>query len=285
MVQPALEQEAAAAAGGGVSGSKHEAGADRGQPTFHGGAADLARRSVGSVSSHTELIGMAAHDLRNPLTVILSLSELLLSDPTLSLAERSEFVEMIRSHAHDMRRLIEDLLEISRIDSGKLELHLRPIGADAFVTEIVEGFRPRAEQKNIAVATEIAPGIKEVWLDRERIRQVLGNLLDNALKFSDSGTSVTVAVVPAGSWVEFSVLDQGPGITPEELETVFEAFESGSNRATGGESSTGLGLAICRRLIEMHGGTISVESSHPVGSRFYFRLPAQQPIGIPAQQG
>ena len=79
MVQPALEQEAAAAAGGGVSGSKHEAGADRGQPTFHGGAADLARRSVGSVSSHTELIGMAAHDLRNPLTVILSLSELLLA--------------------------------------------------------------------------------------------------------------------------------------------------------------------------------------------------------------
>ena len=224
-------------------------------------------------------LGMAAHDLRTPITIIRGYADLLL-DPRTSRDNLPEFVGLIRDTAQEMLDLLNDLLDITAIQSGKITLQPDIVDVPAFVERVVKLNRRIGEQKNIALITDLQPNLPPFMFDPSRIEQVLNNLISNAFKFSHSETTVTVAVglVDQGDMIEFAVIDQGQGIPPDELDKLFTAFQKISPRPTGSESSTGLGLSICKRLVELHYGVIGVDSQLGVGSRFYFRLPKSFPF-------
>jgi signal transduction histidine kinase len=221
-----------------------------------------------------EFLGMAAHDLRSPIGNIQNLAELILDDDGgMEQDERLEVVSMIRNLSHGMMNLLNDLLDIATIESGKIDLRPTPVAMKPYLREVEHYHRLLAERKKIHLITEVVDIIPVVLFDKERIRQVLNNLLSNAIKFSPMHTLVRLRVhlTPAG--LEFSVIDQGQGIRSEELSMLFGAFQRTSTKPTAGEQSTGLGLSICKKIVELHGGSIGVESEVGHGSRFFFVLP------------
>ena len=221
-----------------------------------------------------EFLGMAAHDLRSPIGNIQSLAELLLENhASLRSEERREVAVMIHKLARGMVNLLNDLLDITTIESGKIDLQPTPVPMTPYLAEIQHYHQRLAERKRIRLVTEVAENLPTVCFDQERIRQVLNNLLSNAIKFSPTHTLVRLTVLPTPMGVEFSVIDQGQGIRVEEQSMLFGAFQRTSVKPTAGEHSTGLGLSICKKIVELHGGTIGVESEVGRGSRFFFTLP------------
>jgi signal transduction histidine kinase len=221
-----------------------------------------------------EFLGMAAHDLRSPIGNIQSLAELMLeSGAEMDRQEYLELVTMICTMSRSMMRLLNDLLDIAAIESGKIELRLTPVAIVPYLAEIVSHHRLLAEHKKIRLVTKIAKGLPMAFFDKERIQQVLNNLLSNAIKFSPTHTVVTLEAYPMGAGIELAVTDQGQGIRPEERHRLFGAFQRLSTKPTAGERSTGLGLTICKKIVELHGGMIGVESEVGRGSRFSFVLP------------
>jgi signal transduction histidine kinase len=194
--------------------------------------------------------------------------------------ERLELVTMIRNMSRSMMALLNDLLDIAAIESGKIELRLTPVSIVPYLAEIVSYHRLLAEHKKIRLVTKIANGLPMVLFDQERIQQVLNNLLSNAIKFSPTYTVVTLQASPVSGGVKFAVTDQGQGIRPEERDRLFRAFQRLSTKPTAGERSTGLGLNICKKIVELHGGMIGVESEVGRGSCFYFILPVAEECGV-----
>lgn len=225
-----------------------------------------------------ELLGMAAHDLRSPISNIESLADLLLeSDAELGSDERFELITMIRQLSQGMMKLLNDLLDITAIESGKIALQFTSVSIPYYLMEIANYNRLLAEHKKISLVTDVAETLPNAVFDAERIRQVLNNLLSNAIKFSPMDTVVTLEAHCVATGVEFSVSDQGPGIRPEDQSKLFGAFQRVGPQPTAGESSSGLGLSICKKIVELHGGTIGLESTVGRGSRFYFTLPLERP--------
>jgi signal transduction histidine kinase len=221
-----------------------------------------------------EFLGMAAHDLRSPIGNVQSLAELILDhDVDMEQAERIEVVTMIRNLSQGMMNLLNDLLDITTIESGKIDLRPTPVAIRPYLREIEHYHRLLAERKKIHLITEVADNIPMAVFDKERIRQVLNNLLSNAIKFSPMHTVVRLRVHPTPAGIEVSVTDQGQGIRVEEQSKLFGAFQRTSTKPTAGEHSTGLGLSICKKIVELHGGSIGVESEVGRGSRFFFVLP------------
>jgi signal transduction histidine kinase len=221
-----------------------------------------------------EFLGMAAHDLRSPIGNIRNLAELILDDDgEMRHEERVEVVTMIHNLSQGMMNLLNDLLDITTIESGKIDLRPVPVVMAHYLVEIEHYHRRLAEHKKISLVTEVAENIPTVCFDSERIQQVLNNLLSNAIKFSPMHTVVRLRVCHTPAGIEFSVTDQGQGIRAEEQNRLFGAFQRTSTKPTAGEHSTGLGLSICKKIVELHGGTIGVESEVGRGSRFYFILP------------
>ena len=227
-----------------------------------------------------EFLGMAAHDLRSPIGNIQSLAELMLeSGAEMDRQESLELVTMICTMSRSMMTLLDDLLDIAAIESGKIELRRTPVAMVPYLAEIVSYHRLLAEHKRIRLVTKIAKGLPMAFFDKERIQQVLNNLLSNAIKFSPPHTVVTLEAYPMGAGIELAVMDQGQGIRPEERHRLFGAFQRLSTKPTAGERSTGLGLTICKKIVELHGGTIGVESEVGRGSRFSFVLPIVDECG------
>jgi two-component system sensor histidine kinase/response regulator len=221
-----------------------------------------------------EFLGIAAHDLRSPLGGIRSMAELLLDeDDAVEEAEAREFLGLIRSTSNQMLTLVNDLLDISRIEAGKIELQIETVELRPFLAEIEKYNQMLGRRKRIQFGMNCREDVLVGTFDRERIRQVLNNLVGNAFKFSPPETTVTLDVTSAGGLV-FSVTDLGQGIRSDELPLLFGAFQRTSTRPTGDEQSSGLGLSICKQIVEAHGGSIGVESTQGKGSRFYFCLPA-----------
>jgi signal transduction histidine kinase len=221
-----------------------------------------------------EFLGMAAHDLRSPISSIESLTDVLLeSDAEIGSDERVELITMIRQLSSGMMKLLNDLLDIAAIESGKIDLQLQSVSIPQYLTEVTSHNRFLAERKKISLVIQVAERVPAITFDRERIRQVLNNLLSNAIKFSPSQTVVALEARAVRMGVEFSVTDQGPGIRPEDQVKLFGAFQRLGTKPTAGESSTGLGLSICKKIVELHGGTIGVDSEVGRGSRFSFTLP------------
>ncbi|HEX8203546.1 MAG TPA: hybrid sensor histidine kinase/response regulator, partial [Isosphaeraceae bacterium] len=221
-----------------------------------------------------QFLGMAAHDLRNPLGVILNYSDFLLDDPGAAFStEQRAFLEIIRSSSDFMLRLVNDLLDVSLIEAGRLELDRKPVDLGRLTARAVGLNRLLAERKSILLSLSDAEDGPTLALDAGKIEQVLNNLITNAIKFSHAGTTVSVSVRRRGGAAEVAVADEGQGIPAAERERLFRPFGRTSVQPTAGEQSTGLGLSICRRIVEGHGGRIWAESQEGRGSTFTFALP------------
>jgi signal transduction histidine kinase len=221
----------------------------------------------------SEMLRTAAHDLRNPLGAILAVSELLLSEQSLEAEDIHEYHELIHREANSMLRLLNAVLDLQRLATGRLPLHRREVNLEEFIEEVADSGERLARRKDIRLETRIAPELQRAVFDGTRIRQVLDNLLDNAIKFSEPGQSILLEVSSAPRGVEFAVVDHGPGVPEEERHRIFLPFTRGSARPTAEERSTGLGLTICQTIIEQHGGILGVTGTPGQGSRFYFILP------------
>lgn len=236
-------------------------------------------------------IGMAAHDLRSPIQIVQGFVDLLL-DPRTPPSDYPEFHLVIRESMQNMMRMLNDLLDISRIESGAITLTPIEVDVPQFIARLIKINRPLGQRKSITLSADVSANVGKAVFDDERIEQVLNNLISNAFKFSYAETRVRVEVrcltapehaPDQNNSIEFDVVDQGQGIKPDELPLVFRDFGKISTRPTAGETSTGLGLSICKRLVELHGGTITVESELGAGSRFAFTLPLNIPRMIIAE--
>lgn len=223
-----------------------------------------------------KFLGMAAHDLRNPISVIGMYSEYLLAErKKMPEPQRDEFLKVIIEMSHFMHNLISDILDISKIEAGKLELEIKEENYREFLERAVQLNGVIANRKSIAVRLDYKASSDALRFDRNRLEQVLNNLIGNAVKYSHSGTEIVVTTEdgPNGTTILTKVADHGQGIPPGELESIFGAFNKSTTRSTAGEKSTGLGLAISKKMIEAHGGKIWVASELKKGSTFYFELP------------
>ena len=222
-------------------------------------------------------LGMVAHDLRNPIASIRMSAELL-ADPSAMLDgfERDEFLSDINRQAEYMVELIDDLLDVTKIESGHLDLHWEPIDLEAFLAETVRRHSSLATRKGTAV-TLVTHREGSVNADHKRLRQILDNLISNAVKYSPAGSTVEVSHRWEGDSWTVEVSDEGPGLTESDRRSLFEYFATLSAKPTGGENSTGLGMAITRRAVEAHGGEIGVDSQPGSGSKFWFTIPGAAP--------
>jgi signal transduction histidine kinase len=221
-----------------------------------------------------ELLGVAAHDLRNPLSIIGGYVDFLLSEQfDLSTDEVRGFVTEIQVQQELMMEMLNSVLDITRIESGKIALRTRFDNVMEPLRKLLNFHRLAARQKGISL--EFAPqhNLPSANFDEAALQQILNNLLSNAIKFSDEGAKVTLRVYSTPSELIISVEDTGQGIRSEELGKLFKKFGTTSTKGTRAEKSTGLGLAIVKKLVEAHGGRVWVSSVWGAGAKFYFSLP------------
>jgi len=220
-------------------------------------------------------LGMAAHDLRNPLTALVGYTELLLKGFLGELNDKQkDCLNDITQSSQTMRNLMDDLLDVTKIESGTLELNHDDTDIRSLVLRILSLFEPQAVNKNITIKCAIDDDIPEnIKLDLNKIEQVINNLISNAIKYSPAETQVDVHVYTENNRLFTEVKDQGVGIPQDELGNIFKPFQITSSRTTAGEKSTGLGLAIVHRIVSGHGGEIKVSSEARKGTTFLVELP------------
>jgi len=233
----------------------------------------------------SDFVSNVSHELRTPLTAIKGSVDNMLDGITGQLNEKQiRYLARIKSNADRLARLINDILDLSRIEAGKIDLKPTVLPLVALAKEVTESLRAVAVEKLIVLEVASADTSVAAWADRDKITQVLVNLIGNALKFTPPHGHVSVAIDRNGDeWVKVSVADTGPGIPPEEASRIFDKFYQIAK--VGKARGTGLGLAISKALVEMHGGEISVHCNADRGSTFSFTLPAQQPfkLEVPAR--
>ncbi|MEM9455747.1 MAG: HAMP domain-containing sensor histidine kinase [Myxococcota bacterium] len=224
-----------------------------------------------------QLIGMVAHDLRNPLGVITQFSTLVRTKAGDRLGSReTKLLGRIEQTARFMLHIVEDLLDLSAIESGEIRLESSSFSTSTLLDEAVSLEELRASNKQTTVTIESTDS-PTVHGDLRKLVQVLANLISNAIKYGPPDSTVIVGSEQRGDRVRLSVSDQGPGIPPEECSRLFQPFGTTSVKATGGEKSTGLGLLIARKVVEAHAGTIGVETELGMGSTFWVELPCKRP--------
>jgi signal transduction histidine kinase len=221
----------------------------------------------------SSFLSNVSHELRTPLTSIKSFSEILLNYPDEDLVTRTEFLQIIRSESERLTRLINDVLDLAKIEAGRMEFKLQPVELGDLIHGASEVIRPLCEEKGLELTEFVPSGLPLVMADRDRILQVLTNLLGNALKFTKSGF-IHVGARGADREVILFVSDSGPGIPPDELEIIFEKFRQRGDSLIGKPQGTGLGLAICREIMQHHNGKIWAESQEGSGATFCCSMPA-----------
>jgi PAS domain S-box-containing protein len=227
----------------------------------------------------SEFLASVSHELRTPLHTIIGFSELLAEETQGILEEKHRrFLDHIRKDSSYLLALINDLLDLSKIEAGRLELRRETVDVAAAIEEALSSVRPQSFTKSIEIETNIESSAA-VRADRLRFKQVLYNLLDNAVKFTAEGGRVRIDVLTRQGCVEISVSDTGIGIPPEEHAGIFDKFHQVGATTKGVREGTGLGLAITKRLVEQHGGHIWVESEPGKGSRFTFTIPIERTNG------
>lgn len=222
-----------------------------------------------SLRARDEMVGVVSHDLRNPVAAVKMLSRALLSDSPDS-KQAQENIELISQAAEQMDALIRDLLDVNRLDAGRLRIAPVAVEPSTLLTDALQTLRPLVEAKGIALDLQIETGLPKVMADRERIQQTLSNLVGNAIKFSPSGSKIVVVARRDTDGVVISVLDSGSGIDPEHVPKVFDRYWQSSRTDRQG---AGLGLAIAKGIVETHGGRIWIESKPGEGTAASFTLP------------
>lgn len=226
----------------------------------------LARRAV---RDRDDLLSIVSHDLRNPLSAIGIAADLLI-DPTLDPEERKVMVAAVQRSLHRAVRLIDDLLDVTRIEAGGLRLSRKDVSVRELLSQLQNEHALLAKDAGLELRIEVADGVDTMPVDRERILQVLGNLLSNAVRYARDSGEVLISARLDGHWVELAVADRGPGISPELLPHLFDRFFQASHQKSAG---AGLGLAIAKGIVEAHGGSITATSTLGNGTRFILTLP------------
>jgi len=240
----------------------------------------------------SQFLARMSHELRTPLSAIIGFSDLLLEGASGDLArEQREDVREIASAGRVLLDVINDILDLSRIEAGRMRLDLEPLRLGSLLADVASALRPLAREKALELRVAIVGGDTLVMADPLRVRQVVTNLVSNALKFTERG-GVVIRLLALPSEVEVSVLDSGIGIPAEALSSVFDEFAQVDSRAGRAFPGSGLGLSIAQRLVHLHGGSIGVDSEVGVGSRFWFRLPVatgattwRPLVPLPAEEG
>jgi two-component system phosphate regulon sensor histidine kinase PhoR len=240
-----------------------------------------------------DFISNISHELRTPLAGLKALVDTLrggaLEDPPAA----QRFLDSMEGEVDALTQMVEELLELSRIESGRMPLRLRPTEVSRVAIQPVERLRPQAERAGLTMEVEIPPDLPPILAEEERLQQVITNLVHNAIKFTPAGGRVQVTArawqadregrtsseapgsepgtIPPGDWVIFSVQDTGVGIPADDLPRIFERFYKADRARSGG--GTGLGLAIAKHIVQSHGGFIWAESVEGKGSTFHFGLP------------
>jgi signal transduction histidine kinase len=235
---------------------------------------DEAKRAI---ANRGEILGVVAHDLKTPLSTVLLAGKLLMDmeEMKVKLPSARKHVERIHRSASRMQRLIADLLDLANIQAGHLSVERHPIDPRTIVDEVSENLAAVAQAKGIEMTHDALMPVGIVYCDRDRILQVLANLIDNAIKVTPTGGKITIRLHRERDDVLFCVADTGSGIAPEDLERIFERFWRGGS--TGG-AGTGRGLAIAKAIIEAHRGRLWAESTLGVGSTFKFTIPVHEDV-------
>jgi len=224
----------------------------------------------------TEFLGNMSHELRSPLHTVLGFAELLAEEKEGALNDKQKrFVSHIQRDSLHLLDLINDLLDLSKIEAGRLELRLEVFHIGGVIEEAISSVRTRAAAKSLNVETNISIAAP-VFADRLRFKQILHNLLTNAIKFTPAGGRVQVYAVHSGPFAEISVSDTGIGIPTDQQHAVFDKFYQVRAGIQGGLEGSGLGLAITRHLVEQHGGSIFLKSESGHGARFTFTIPLEK---------
>jgi PAS domain S-box-containing protein len=229
-------------------------------------AAEAALRDA--VRARDEVLAVVSHDLRNPVGTIAAAAELL-ADVPMPPARQGEHLEIIARAANRINRLIQDLLDVAQIEAGRLSVRPKPVDLPEVIEEVVSQMRWESNQESVQLTVRVPTDLPSVNADRDRVVQVLANLIGNGVKFTPAGGQVTVSASPVPDGVSVRVEDTGPGIEPDMERHLFDRFWKG--RATGARGA-GLGLAIVRGILQAHGSEIQVETEVGRGSAFFFTL-------------
>jgi signal transduction histidine kinase len=227
-------------------------------------AADTARR---------DLIAAVSHDLRTPLTSLRLLADAMVDDVGDEQA-RSTYLARMSTHIGSLASLVDDLFELSRLEAGEIRWSMQRVALEELMEETVEAMRAEGETRRVAVRAELDGGMIAIRADPEKVQRVLFNLIQNAIRHTPADGSVTVGAQPDGDRVEVEVADTGTGLAPEERDRAFEPFFRGGNQSARSADGTGLGLTICRAIVEAHGGRIWFAETQGAGARVRFTLPA-----------
>ncbi|HEY6089743.1 MAG TPA: ATP-binding protein [Gemmatimonadaceae bacterium] len=254
----------------------------RARPLVNGGAVvglfDLtAIRRLEAV--RRDFVANVSHELRTPLTIVGGFAETL-QDPDVPAEKKAEFAKTIFSNTLRMQRIVDELLDLSRIESGHWKPRPAPVQIAEVAAEVFGRVAAVAKSKDVKLDTMIGAGAAVVYADETALQQILINLVENAVRYTGAGGRVTVSTMQADNGIDLAVTDTGSGIPPEHLPRIFERFyraDSGRSREAGG---TGLGLAIVKHLVEAHGGSVQGESTLEAGTTIRARFPA---VTIPAQ--
>ena len=221
----------------------------------------------------SEFLASVSHELRTPLHAIIGFSELLAEESAGSLnSKQKRFTTHIHQGAQHLLELINDILDLSKIEAGQMELRQESFALDAAIAEVLSSIRPLANNKGIALSDEIQPKLS-IFADRIRFKEILFNLFSNAVKFTKEGGRIAVRSATLPDYIRISVADTGIGIAKEVHESIFQTFRQVASTTKGVREGTGLGLAITKRLVEQHGGQIWLESELGAGSEFFFTIP------------
>ena len=226
----------------------------------------------------TEFVSMVSHELRTPLTSIQGYAELLLEDNKIG-EEHRETLAIVKKNADRLLGLVNDLLDVSRMEAGKLDLHRASLDLARLIPQVAGSLRPLIEAKRQRLDLDLDEALPAVWADQDRVTQILTNLISNAHKYTLVEGNITVAARQDDGFVRVDVSDTGIGLSPDDQARLFTKFFRAHERSPQAGGGTGLGLVICRLLVELHGGRITVSSAPGQGSTFSFSLPA---LKVPA---
>jgi len=232
----------------------------------------------------SEFLARMSHDLRTPLNAVIGFADLLLTEQAGPMNDKQQrYLGHVANAGRHLVALINDIMDLTRVEAGKLEIHPEPCRVPLLLEETLAMFRTQAQAKRITLAVEVTSPLADLMADRIRLQQILHNLLSNALKFTPEGGMVTITARQIGLEMEFVVRDTGVGIRPEDHQRIFEVYEQ-AGMPNGRQKGTGLGLAITKRLVELHGGGIRVESAPGQGSTFIVRLPGASPTEVEPEE-
>ena len=221
-----------------------------------------------------DFVSMVTHELRTPLTSIRAFSEILRQDPNVELSQRKKFLDIITKETERLTRLINQVLDLSKIESGKAEWHESAVDMREVVSDTVTGMSQVFEEREIKVNTSVPSTLKPVRADVDRMIQVMLNLLSNAAKFCEPGRGqIEIAVSEEPGALRVDVRDNGPGIDPADQRVIFDKFQQVGDTLTAKPHGSGLGLHISRQIVEHFGGRMWVESAPGCGACFSFTLP------------